>query len=674
MDRRKIKTLEDYLLKYGNILGQQAEQSLAPLHVPSRDRLPAWDLLRTPFPAQGHVVSATIKALNRQKAALVVAEMGTGKTLIAMAAVHTRAAGKPYRALVFCPGQLTEKWQREIEATVPGAKVTQLETWKDVVAIDKTAPAAGPEWFVIARDRAKLGAKWRPAYYVRNKQYTNQDGKIVKFNTVHCPTCGAQIVDGDDKPTDPKALAKKRHTCGSCKTSLWQMTGDLWRYEPALFIKRHLKHFFEYLILDEVHETKSAETAQGNASAALIAASKKVIALTGTLIGGYADHLRPLLFRMAPASLVGDGFEWDKPTAFNEVYGRMETKVHTSSRNDDGEWGDDNKQSRGGKTRKNKYVRPGIVPALFGRHVIDKAVFLSLAEVSENLPELEETCIPVDMTGEQKRAYDYVENRLKDAMKEMIRKGDKRLLGTFLNVALCYPDFPFHWSAVGYKTTPKDGGPETWTTVCTPDNLNEAAVYPKESALVEFCRNEKKANRQVWVFVQYTDKRSVQDRLAKQLEAEGLKVGVLKSTVSLAKREAWIAKNGPKCDVILSHPKLVETGLDLFDKGGAHNFCSLVFYETGYNLFTLRQASRRAWRIGQQKLCKVVYFYYRDTMQERAMDLMSNKMAASKALEGEFSTEGLAALTEGDSAEMALAKTLVGRIRHKTSQRTWQKV
>jgi hypothetical protein len=114
---------------------------------------------------------------------------------------------------------------------------------------------------------------------------------------------------------------------------------------------------------------------------------------------------------------------------------------------------------------------------------------------------------------------------------------------------------------------------------------------------------------------------------------------------------------------VLSHPKLVETGLDLFDKAGSYNFSTLIFYQTGYNLFTMRQASRRAWRIGQHKDCKVVYLYYGGTLQARAMALMGNKMEAAQALEGKFSAEGLASMAgEQGSAEMALAKSLANRI------------
>ena len=92
------------MLAHGALLGKQAEQALDPLHVPCRDRLPGLELLREPFEAQARVIEATRKALARQKTFLLVGEMGTGKTLMGIAAVQAHAAGRPYRALVFCPG------------------------------------------------------------------------------------------------------------------------------------------------------------------------------------------------------------------------------------------------------------------------------------------------------------------------------------------------------------------------------------------------------------------------------------------------------------------------------------------------------------------------------------------------------------------------------------------
>ena len=47
--------------------------------------------------------------------------------------------------------------------------------------------------------------------------------------------------------------------------------------------------------------------------------------------------------------------------------------------------------------------------------------------------------------------------------------------------------------------------------------------------------------------------------------------------------------------VCICHPKLVQTGLDLLE------FPTIFFVQTGYSIYTLRQASRRSWRIGQKR-------------------------------------------------------------------------
>jgi len=670
-------TLDEYLLKHGTLLGQQAQRSLKPLHVPGQSELPELDLLRPPFEAQRHVVEATRQALNRQKSVLVIGEMGTGKTIMGMASIHAHAKGRPYRALVFCPGQLLQKWEREIRATIPNASVVQIESWKSLLKFDKSLKPKGPEWFIIARDRAKLGAKWRPAVQVAKHR---NDGYL------RCPECGRRLVDEKREPLfvgqpgrdglSGTGLWKHRARCQwvlsdhrssdgpesgqgdrlipGCGSPLWQMTGELNRYEPALLIKRRLRNYFEYLVIDECHEEKGADTAQGHAVASLAASCRKVIALPGTLIGGYAEHLRPLLFRLSPGSLVEDGLSWSDAMAFNERYGRIETRITEKS----GSYREnDNRMSRGSRAT-TKSVRPGIMPTLFGKHLIDKCVFLSLNEVARDLPPLSEVCIPVAMDRELAQAYRHdVERPLVEAIKEMMKRRDGRLLGAMLQTLLAYPDSPFAWEPVGYRSG------DSFVTVARPPSLAAETIRPKERALIDLIRTEKTERRQVWVYVQFTDQHDVQGRLERLLNDQGLRVGVLRASVPLNRREAWIASHAPKLDAVISHPRLVETGLDLFDKAGGHNFATICFYETGYNLFTLRQASRRSWRIGQTKPCRVVYLYYQGTMQDRALALMGKKLTAAQALEGKFSSEGLVAMAGEDAnVEIALARSLVERI------------
>jgi len=105
--------------------------------------------------------------------------------------------------------------------------------------------------------------------------------------------------------------------------------------------------------------------------------------------------------------------------------------------------------------------------------------------------------------------------------------------------------------------------------------------------------------------------------------------------------------------VTISHPKIIETGIDLL------NHASLIFFESGYSLHTLRQASRRSWRIGQRQPVRVFYLHYEETMQSSCLRLMGRKLLVSLAMEGKFSREGLQSLDEDDDMLTAMARELV---------------
>jgi hypothetical protein len=58
---------------------------------------------------------------------MVVAECGTGKTLISLGAIHVHSEGRPYMALAMVPPHLVEKWAREAFLTVPGIRVFLID-------------------------------------------------------------------------------------------------------------------------------------------------------------------------------------------------------------------------------------------------------------------------------------------------------------------------------------------------------------------------------------------------------------------------------------------------------------------------------------------------------------------------------------------------------------------
>jgi len=85
---------------------------------------------------------------------------------------------------------------------------------------------------------------------------------------------------------------------------------------------------------------------------------------------------------------------------------------------------------------------------------------------------------------------------------------------------------------------------------------------------------------------------------------------VLTSEEPPEKRETWFEKKmQERVQVTISHLKIIETGLDLLSHP------TLIFYESGYSLHTLRQASRRSWRIGQCQPVRVDHLHYEDTFK-----------------------------------------------------------
>ena len=61
----------------------------------------------------------------------------------------------------------------------------------------------------------------------------------------------------------------------------------------------------------------------------------------------------------------------------------------------------------------------------------------------------------------------------------------------------------------------------------------------------------------------YTQKHDVTARIQRILANEGVRTALLRVSVDTSKREAWYARQLKQgVQVVISHPKLVETGLD----------------------------------------------------------------------------------------------------------------
>ena len=644
---KSTSNVTTYLQKYGPALAGRIADRFKPLvTVPQLDvRRALKKLLRAPFPAQAGVVEGLVELFKSgRRHGFIVAECGTGKTIMSMAVPHVLARGKPYRALVMAPGHLVEKWKREIEETIPNATVTVIGDWKAALEIANAEADTKPEkpsYYVISRDRAKLSYFRRPATVMKRGQHV-------------CPTCFAPILDRDGVPVDESWLKRAKRWCASCNGPLWQADGKrVRRVAPVEIIKRRLgKRFFDFGIFDECHELKG-QTAQGTTHGILMGCCRRTISMTGSIASGYADDLHFLAAKADIRSLHADGLEWGAIGPWMDRYGVRETVTRIKA--DDS----DNVASRG---RPSKHVRrkPGISPLVFSKYLMGRSVFLRLDDVAEGLPAFDETVVQAPL-GKLEAPYRALEREVTSAVKAALAQGSKKLLGMMIASLTTWPDHPFDWEPLAQREPKK--------IIARPASLDTKIITPKEKKLVEIVKAELAQGRRVGVYVNNTGHHDVAERVSDLLDREGIESVVLSAKIKPNDREAWLReKVADGAKVLVSQVKLVETGLDLIE------FPTLVFHQIPLSTFTLRQASRRSWRIGQGEPVRVYYMAYEGTLQSKLLSLMASKISASSALEGSFSEDGLAALAGGEDLTTELARTLAEGIKLQDAGRAWAKV
>ena len=228
-----ITTLEEYLREFSVEIGDRILTSFPALHGPGDPVSPILGkLLRKPFAAQEVAIAGAVARLRQADSVACIAEMGTGKTLMAMSIAHVFSAGRPYGCLFVVPPQLLQKTAREILQTIPGARVYVIDSLrsqrpsqagphgvnefrlrngriirdgvhttltemrlrgKHKSAWDRWVAehGPGPHYVICGRDRAKLGAFWRPSFQVA--RCGNHNGAIVN------PDSGRPIVFDDER-------------------------------------------------------------------------------------------------------------------------------------------------------------------------------------------------------------------------------------------------------------------------------------------------------------------------------------------------------------------------------------------------------------------------------------------------------------------------------------------
>ena len=684
----QLFTIYDYMRANASLLGERILQEYPALHQfndPVSPRIE--NLLRKPFPAQNIAIMGLAKRWQEARTGMVVAECGTGKTLISLGAIHVHSEGKPFTALAMVPPHLVEKWAREAFLTLPGVRVFLIDdlrnggdqnkfhgvnevrlrqgriardgfrTTLSELRLRKDSSSSRKRWlslckrpslFIVGRERAKLGYFWRHAYRIpRSGPYL---GCVVNSDT------GKPVFVDDSRLTRAEfekakiaetIESREGKSCRPFHSPLWQADSDkIRRMAPIEFIGRYMPGWFDYAICDEIHQL-AGDTAQGNALGTLSSCTDRIVGLTGTLLGGYADDLFNTLFRLEAARMKEHGYEWGTTgrSAFTQDYGVLETitKVEPA-------------ENRCSKAKTTSMVRrkPGASPLLFGEFLMQLCAFVFLEDISGELPPYDESYLSVPMDPLMMVAYRELEDSIRKALKE--HRGNRSVLSTMLNTLLLYPDHPYGLGTLyGTEFDPEVKHNVRFVIAETQD-LPEDQLYSKERKLIEEIKKELAEGRRCQVFAVYTQKHDVTARLERILNNEGIRTAVLRASVDTSKREAWYTRQIKEgVQVVISHPKLVETGLDLLD------FPTIIFYESGYSLHTLRQASRRSWRIGQRRPVRVKFLCYEGTMQTACLRLMGKKLLVALTMEGKFAGEGLQNIDEDDDMLSAMARELVER-------------
>ncbi len=194
-------TAADLIANYGLSLAKLLGAQFPALHDPRRKehRIALPKLARKPFRAQAEAVQAALKLLSRGRNPFLVAEVGTGKSTMALTIAgallpehhattmaELRRLGlsdrvpQVERFLIVCPPHLLQSWSDQAAAVLPDLTVQIVTCPRDLLK-----PA---QIFILSRESAKLG-----------HGHQGLGGR--------CPRCGAFLA------TDADANAARRLRC-----------------------------------------------------------------------------------------------------------------------------------------------------------------------------------------------------------------------------------------------------------------------------------------------------------------------------------------------------------------------------------------------------------------------------------------------------------------------------
>jgi len=632
----------------------------------------------TGIPLQVEKIHAILASLNEHNRSIFSGDTGIGKTFVGIATAFVRAVQKlsvnpdgHYNAYVVAPPHLVKKWGNEARKMLKGVievNVIEVKTFKDVYSLTKKADyIKGFNLFVVSKNKNSLTYQTKTVFQTKKWFYNKEiekDGELYTRKGYEwkylCPHCGTELVKSTkinkEGLTEPKEFPYKRKNsgkrCGRCGNKLTKPVRG--KTSPAEFINRYGKtNCIDMLIIDELHEEKAKNTLRASAFGQLIAKSNEVLGLTGTFLGGYASHAFYTLFRMFPTLFLNDLYMgWTDVEKFIQEFGGSETLTQILEFDEVNQCPTGEGLGRNYGVRERADLSPRLLDILLPMIVFARLDELKFLNKNAELPKYTEISHKVPHEPEFSAAQgDYLIELAKASNYEFKTFKDRTGYGKMKTDALLIPDLPFKETSI--MLFDEDGEKEI--KYVPPFTREEYPITNKERKLVEIINDAHSQNKKCLVYHDFVNSGLREDLMEIISKETGLKIEELKSSIAADKREAWL--KSIECDVLITNPELVKTGLDLLE------YPTIIFYEqaySSYNVFTMRQAAKRAWRIGQTVDCEVHSIAYAGTAQQHALNLIGSKMNISQGVEGRLSTgSDIASEAEEENLQIAMARALL---------------
>ncbi len=653
--------MKEYLSNNIQVLAEQMDKT-KPIH--DGQSLPEWiaDLKRVPFPTQAHAMAGLVKAFDHYKDLILAGDMGTGKSIIALGVIYGLSRSKDsFPVLVMAPSLTINKWiESEIKATLPGdVSVRVISSTEDALRYRKDIKNGyrpnGIEFVIVGTDRAKLGSyPWCSALYKRI------NGTKTDY-AWHCPDCNEILLDPEAKKgeeaiafwpvlaegtqphfsemrteakntngipltTDFKWKQKSRlKKCPHCGAKLWRPAlksrGED-KNKPRESIARIFKslgQYFELFLCDEVHQTRAEDSGRGDAFAQCVQSAKRVLSLTGTVTTGKSTSIKEILWRTSPAELLAKGFDYNSgKLSWAKNYGVL-TRTTKEYPEDTGI------VTRRKKVAKQPIEQPGISPKMITDFLWHRCLTLELGDLGLPLVELKEIPVFLDMDPAHANNYKVFHKQIQEYIKRHLNLFSLAGVAKMNPATINYADRPDLGGEVTFIPRNPNERPTTITAPAFPPDY----YTPKEKHLVETVQKELAEGRGVMIYANFTDSYGIDQRLQKVLADHGIDSEILKSSVSQDRRTEWLADAEARgVKVVITNMRLVEVGID------AIFLPTIYFYQLNEDINVVRQASRRAWRIGQDKECRVYYAVYNGTTQVAQFKRLMTKRSHALMAEG----------------------------------------